>query len=56
MLQVESIVGTYIANKKISGARYGASVVSFDKGGKWLHITPPAVDKDGNPIICVPVS
>lgn len=53
---MEGIVGTYIANKKVSDARYGATVISFDKGGEWAYITPPAVDRDGNPIMCVPVS
>lgn len=54
--QVEGIVGTYIANQKVPDAPYGASVISFDKGGKWVHLPPPAVDRNGTPIICAPVS
>jgi len=54
--QVEGIVGTYIANRKTPGSQYGATVISFDKGGAWNFLTPPAVTSGGTPIICSPVS
>ena len=54
--QVEGIVGTYMANQKVPGSRYGASVISYDKGGEWVRLVPPAVDSTGRPTICAPVS
>jgi len=46
---VEGIVGTYIANRKTPGSQYGATVISFDKGGAWNFLTPPAVTSAGTP-------
>lgn len=54
--QVEGIVGTYVANRKAPGSSYGATVISFDKGGEWTLITPPAEDYQNNPVLCDPVS
>ena len=54
--KVEGIVGTYIANQRVPGSRYGASVISYDKGGEWTYLIPPAVDNLNQPIICAPVS
>lgn len=53
---VESLLGTYIANRKIPSSSYGSTVISFDKGGEWRPINPPAVDRNGQPIACNPVS
>ncbi len=53
---VEGIVGTYMANRKLPGSSYGATVISFDKGGEWRAVTPPAVDYLGHPVTCYPVS
>ena len=54
--QVEGIVGTYIANRQVPGNDFGATVISFDKGGEWSLVTPPASDYNNRPIHCVPVS
>ena len=56
LTQVEGIVGTYIANRKTPGSQYGATVISFDKGGAWNFLTPPTVTSGGAPIICSLVS
>ncbi len=53
---VEGIVGTYMANRKLPGSSYGATVISFDKGGEWRAVTPPTVDYLGHPVTCYPVS
>ena len=53
---MEGIVGTYIANQRAPGSRYGTSVISYDKGGGWTYLLPPAVDSSGTPVICAPVS
>lgn len=55
VVQVEGIVGTYVANQRVLGSRYGASVISYDKGGEWVRLVPPAVDRSGIPNICAPV-
>ena len=52
---MEGIVGTYMANQKVPGSRYGASVISYDKGGEWVRLIPPAIDSSGRPTICAPV-
>ena len=44
-----------MANQKVPGSRYGASVISYDKGGEWVRLIPPAVDSSGIPTICAPV-
>ena len=55
LTQVEGIVGTYIANRKTPGSRYGATVISFDKGGTWNLLTPPAGAVTSSGAVCVPV-
>ena len=52
---MEGIVGTYMANQKMPGSRYGASVISYDKGGEWVWLVPPAVDSTNRPTLCAPV-
>ena len=54
--QVEGVVGTYFANRHAAGSRYGSTVVSFDKGGRWDLLTTPALDYRDHPVVCVPVS
>ena len=54
--QVEGIVGTYIANRQVPNNQFGATVISFDKGGEWNLVIPPASDYNNQPIFCVPVS
>lgn len=53
---VEGIPGTYLVNRRVYGSSQGATVISFDKGGEWQPVTPPAVDANGNLIICNLVS
>ena len=48
-------MGTYIANRRVRGHFYGATVISFDKGGEWSLLRPPTVDIDQQPIICAQV-
>ena len=48
----ESIIGTYLANRKIPTSTQGYTVISFDKGGEWTPVTPPATDSNGLPITC----
>ena len=55
LTQVEGIVGTYIANRKTPGSQYGATVISFDKGGTWNLLTPPASAVTTSGTVCVPV-
>ena len=55
LTQVEGIVGTYIANRKTLGSRYGATVISFDKGGTWNLLTPPAGAVTSSGAVCVHV-
>ena len=49
-------MGTYMANQKVPGSRYGASVISYDKGGEWVRLVPPAIDSSGRPTLCAHVS
>ena len=49
---MEGIVGTYIANTVDASGIFGATVISYDKGGKWTSLNPPAVDMMNRPIIC----
>ena len=49
---MESIIGTYLANRKIPTSTQGYTVISFDKGGEWTPVTPPATDSNGLPITC----
>ena len=56
LLQVEGVVGTYFANRHADGSQYGSTVVSFDKGGRWNLLTPPALDVYNRPVVCAPVS
>ena len=53
--QVEGLKGVLFANQKNPRSRFGASVVSYDKGGRWDSITPPSVDLNGRIINCAPV-
>ena len=53
---VEGIPGTYLVNRRVYGSSQGATVISFDKGGEWQPVTPPAVDANGNFITCNLVS
>ena len=41
VLQVEGVVGTYFANVRTPNASDGLTLVSYDKGGNWLPLTPP---------------
>ena len=54
-IQVEGIVGTYIANRKDPNSNYGVSLISFDKGGGWNRITAPLTDYRTLPVYCTPV-
>lgn len=54
--QVEGVVGTYFANRHAVDSTTGSTVISFDKGGRWNLLTAPGVDRNGRPIVCVPVS
>ena len=56
--KVKSLVGTYITNQIVSrdlGSFGGShvkklefrSVITFDKGGKWMPLQSPEVDSDG---------
>ena len=53
---VEGIPGTYLVNRRVYGSSQGATVISFDKGGEWQPVTPPAVGANGNLITCNLVS
>ena len=53
---VEGITATYLANKRVTYSNNGYTVISFDKGGQWTPLTPPALDADRHPITCNPVS
>jgi hypothetical protein len=53
---VEGLKGVLFANQKNPRSRFGASVVSYDKGGRWDSITPPSVDLNGRIINCAPPS
>ena len=44
LFQAEGIVGTYIANIKSPTTNSGSTVISFDKGGTWLQLSPPYAD------------
>ena len=55
-LQVEGLNGVILANIQDPNSRYGASVISYDKGGEWSAITPPSVGADGSQLLCNPVS
>ena len=54
-LKVEGLNGVLFANVKNPRSSYGASVVSYDKGGRWDAITPPTIDSNNRPIRCTPV-
>ncbi|KJE98332.1 hypothetical protein CAOG_010209 [Capsaspora owczarzaki ATCC 30864] len=52
---VNSMRGVYIANHLVT---FGTdtlvrSVITYDKGGNWHAITPPAEDVDGDPFSCI---
>jgi len=55
-LKVEGIKGTYIANIDVERQSYGATVISFDKGGEWAPLTAPTLDLNGVPLNCFAVS
>ncbi len=35
------MIGTYFANIHTPNARTGQTVVTYDKGGDWIPLTPP---------------
>ena len=51
-VQVEGIVGTFVANVKSPGSRFGSKVISYDKGGEWVPLRPPQFDRRGGFINC----
>ena len=53
---VEGIPGTYLVNRKVYGSTQGATVISFDKGGEWKPLNPPATRANGQIINCNLVS
>lgn len=56
LLQVEGIVGTFIANVKDPSGRFGSTVISYDKGGNWVSLRPPTVDRNDVFLNCQQVS
>lgn len=54
--QVEGLVGTFIANTRDPVTRFGSTVISYDKGGNWVQLRPPTLDRNGEFIDCQQVS
>ena len=52
--------GVFIANQiryeENVTTPFTATFISFDKGGVWRPLTPPAVDRNNRPILCPSVS
>ncbi len=53
--QVEGLAGTYIANTRDPSRAFGSTLISYDKGGNWVKLTPPLLDKGGSGVVCQPV-
>lgn len=47
-------MGTFIAN--IQQERLGSTVISYDKGGNWVQLRPPTVNRNNEFIDCQLVS
>ncbi|XP_078357974.1 VPS10 domain-containing receptor SorCS1-like [Oculina patagonica] len=54
--RVKGLNGTYLANvyleDEFSGSQTFRSLISFNKGGEWHPLKPPAVDHNGVPTNC----
>ncbi len=56
-MKVYELDGVYVANaypptEDINPTHQVSTFVTYDLGGEWRNLTPPAVDWHGNPIIC----
>ncbi len=54
--QVDGIRGAVLANRKVPGDSFGGTLISHNKGGQWSPLQAPAVDRNGLPTSCFPVT
>lgn len=50
VLEVRGVKGVFLANQKIDGKV--TTVITYNKGRDWEHLTPPATDMNGKSITC----
>uniref|UniRef100_A0A8C6SCG3 Sortilin-related VPS10 domain containing receptor 2 n=1 Tax=Neogobius melanostomus TaxID=47308 RepID=A0A8C6SCG3_9GOBI len=50
LVQVRGVKGVFLANQKIDGKV--TTVITYNKGRDWEHLTPPATDMNGKSITC----
>lgn len=48
--QVRGIKGVFLANQKTDGKV--TTLITYNKGRDWEHLTPPSNDMNGKPITC----
>lgn len=51
---MRGIKGVFLANQKTDGKV--TTLITYNKGRDWEHLTPPTTDMNGKPITCKVVS
>ncbi|KAJ0055861.1 hypothetical protein NL108_013982, partial [Boleophthalmus pectinirostris] len=50
ILEVKGVKGVFLANQKLNGKV--TTVITYNKGRDWEHLTPPATDMNGKSLTC----